>query len=208
MKPLGTILTSTALSKEYDKHFAAVLGDRLEKQPTKGKERKKYKIVKPLPAKTEYNRLRNARFTVDVSSLIEDAYSIIEELAGEMEEAADNTPESLQESEIGQRRRQAADDLGALDRPSSIPDECSEITGVYLPNDGDSGSRPARASAAGDRLTTAATILQEHIDNYEKPEDAPADYEEPDFSDLETLIGELEDTSGSLDDVDFPGMYG
>src|SRR5512135_2985576 len=61
-----------------------------------------------------------------VGDAISTAYSIIEDLAAEMRDAYDNTPESLQSSAVGEARGEAADTLEGIDQPD-VPKKLSEL---------------------------------------------------------------------------------
>lgn len=197
---VGVVVTGRSLKDGYDAYFAQVLGDYLQALPRRGKEHQKYQVLKELPDKDGYNDLRTKRFTTTVDTLIEDAYSTIEELASEMQEAYDNMPESLQGGDVGKRRQEAADNLSNLDKPD-IPDDALEVSTVFLPSL-DTSSRAKRASEAADMLNTAAGTIREQIDKMEEAA------EKPDTSELEELADKLEEDSSELEGIEFPGMYG
>lgn len=196
---VGEIVSSTALDREYDTYFAQVLGEHLQLQPREKRQRKKYKILNQLPSKQDYNALKVKRFTTTVDSLIEDAYQTVSDLADEMQEAADNTPESLKGGDVGQRREEAASELQNFDKPD-VPTFCEGLAAVFFPHK-DATSRPKRAIEAADMMTTAATTIREAIEEIEEDSDT-------DVSELESLCDQLEEDASNLEGIDFPGMYG
>ena len=151
---------------------------------------------------SEYNALKVKRYTMKVDCLIEDGYNAIEELAGEMEEAAENTPDSLKGGDVGQRRQEAADALSNLQDKPDIPAVCENLDAVFFPHR-DAKSRPKRAAEAADMLTTAAGAIREYLDA--EPEDGK---EVENADELSDLADKLEEDAAELEGVDFPGMYG
>ncbi len=195
------VVTGAALKSKYDAYYRQVLGDALQPLPRKRKERQKYRVAKPLPSKAEYDDLKAKRFTTTVEALVDDAYGVIEGLAGEMQDAFDNTPESLQGSGVGEARQEAADNLSNLtDRPD-VPEGCKDISTVFLPSL-DSTSRPKQAQEAADMLSTAASAIREQIGKAGEGDD------KPDTAEWEELADKLENDASELEGVDFPGMYG
>ena len=198
---VNQVVTGTALKKEYDAYFERLLRDHLEPQPRKRREHARFKVTKPLPSKAEYLELRNKKFTVSVDGLVEDAYDTITELAEEMQEAFDNTPEPLQNGDVGQRRQDAADALGEFMLPD-IPAEADDITVLFLPSL-DLSSRSKRADDAAEQLRTAAQAIRDFVSEMEEKEEG----EDTDSHTLEEFADQLENDATELENVDFPGMY-
>lgn len=71
-----TIITGTILKKRFGSHAAAVLSDRLERQPRAKGEREKFKIVKDLPTVEEFNALRARRFTCTVDTIVDNVEGV------------------------------------------------------------------------------------------------------------------------------------
>jgi len=196
---VNQVVTGTALKKEYDAHFERLLRDYLEPQPRKRREHARFKVTKPLPARDDYFALRNKRYTVSVDGLIEEAFDTITELAEEMREAFDNTPESLQEGDVGQRRQEAADALENFSLPD-IPAEAGDITVLFLPSL-DLSSRSKRADEAANKLRTAAEAIADFLSD--DNEDTEGDNQA-----LKDLAEQVENDASELEGVEFPGMYG
>lgn len=201
---VGELVGSQALVNAYDRYFAQVLGDRIEaKRGEKKGERTKYKIVKALPDKDEYSKLKQKEFSVTVEQLVDDAYNIAEELGNEMREVYDNMPENLQEGDLGQRRSEAADNCENIagNKPE-VPAAGCAITVMYLPSL-DTSSRAKRASEGASMMQCAAEAIREHL------EDLPEDGDEgEDDADLESLADQLENDASEFEGIEFPGMYG
>jgi hypothetical protein len=112
--PVGTTVSETELKRQFGPNARDVLCDRLDPLPRAKRERAKFKVTKELPLTTaDYEALEARRYTTTVEDLVEGAYAEIESLGEEMREAYENMPESLQQADIGQRRGEAADNLGA-----------------------------------------------------------------------------------------------
>jgi hypothetical protein len=95
--PVGTVVSSTELEKQFGPNAPDVLGDRLEPLPRVRRERTKFRVVAtdlPLTI-ADYEALELKRYTTTVGDLVEEAFSEIELLGEEMREAFENTPESL-----------------------------------------------------------------------------------------------------------------
>jgi hypothetical protein len=129
------------------------------------------------------------RITVD--DAVSGAWAVLEELAGEMREAFDNTPENLQQSAVGQAREEAADALENLSQPS-VPDGLGdrEFEYTYLP-------LKARASRS-ERCCDAVAMLQAVVDELEDDDGEAAT----------GLRDELDELISEAEAVEFPGMYG
>lgn len=141
----GSVVTSTALSKEYDRYAEMVLSSKyLKREPkTAKKERTKYSIIEQTPTKEEYIKLKQAKYKTTVRELVSDAFSDISGLADEMQEAFENMPEGLQKGDVRQRREEAASNLQNISEVE-IPDEAKEIEIVHYPAL-DTSSRRKRA---------------------------------------------------------------
>lgn len=134
-----------------------------------------------------------------VADAVSEAWSIVEELASEMREAYDNTPESLQQSGVGEARGEAADALENLSEPE-VPDAVSELRATFfrpkLPK------RASRAQRLADGLIAAETavgVVEEWLSENEGHED---------YDEVESFRDELQDFVDEANNVSFPGMYG
>lgn len=130
----------------------------------------------------------NAPVAVTVASLIDSAFDEIQSLAWEMREAFDCTPENLQNSEVGQRREDAADSLeNLLDCPEILPWLDGIVTKFTYRR---TRSRRDRAYEAVCMLRTSAEAIRVRI------------------VELQCYADDLLNTAEELDCVEFPGMYG
>jgi len=197
MFKVGQIVTKSALIKGYDAYVVRVLDDYLEEQDRIKREQTKYKVLQALPSKAEYLEMKTKKYTVTVTDLVSDAYGIVESLQGEMEEAYGNMPYSFQDTDLGQRRSDAAEALGNVASNSpDVPEAVGNLRGVFLPHL-DTGSRAKQAGEAVDMMETAAMIIREHAED-----EAMADL------DIESIADQLENDATELAAVEFPGMYG
>ena len=67
-----------------------------------------------------------------VGDAISTAFGIIEDLATEMRDAYDNTPESLQSSGVGEARGEAADALEGISEVDDVPEQVCRAEGDVL----------------------------------------------------------------------------
>lgn len=137
-----------------------------------------------------------------ISDAVSGAFSIVEELAGEMREAFDNTPESLQNSGVGEARGEAADNLeniSEVDVPERFTNEEWSVTWVEYPSGKRGLSRSKRRDNAVAAMDAVIARLDEVIDD---------STDEARVSDAETLRDDLENAKSELEAVEFPGMYG
>lgn len=200
----GSIVTSTALHKEYDHYAEQVLSKYLKREPkTARRERTKYSVLEQTPTKEEYIKLKQEKFKTTVGALVADAFSDIQSLADEMQEAFDNMPEGLQQGDVGTRREEAASALSSIDEVE-VPEEVSDIEVVYYPSL-DTSSRSKRAAEAAFQLRAAAEAIREFIDNFNSQ---LGDDEEENPCEVDSSVAdELESAADDLEGVEFPGMY-
>ena len=209
---VGEICGPARLYNEFDKYANQVLsGDFLQKitnDEMAKKSRIKYKILKQLPTREEYNRMRDQRFRTTVDALICDAFSEIESLADEMRSWFDNLSEGLQSADRGQRVEQAADALESLSQPD-MTELVDKIQAVFLP-ELKATSRTARATEAADMLRTASQKLTDWMDDLEENQESVTidgvEYKF-DLSDIESIRDDAEEAANELEGVEFPGMY-
>lgn len=141
-----------------------------------------------------------------VAGAVNDAFNVIEELAGEMREAYDSTPESLQSSGVGEARGEAADTLEQISEPD-VPGDIAEVavTFEYLPPK----RRASRADRLADGLQSAAHAIEalEALVEEKLPNDGDK-IGELDADDVRAVIDEIQGMIDEAEGVSFPGMYG
>jgi hypothetical protein len=188
---VGEVVTATALTKAYDAYAKHVLPDDcLEEQEMTGKkgERRKYKILAPLPDRAEYRRLKDERYTRKAGRLIDNAFDDLQELGNELEWSVDNLPDSLQGSYQAEQKREVGEELVRLaEEKPDLPDGAADVLVLHYPSL-HQFSRAKRASEIAASLRSAAEALTGRG-----------------FGDV---ADELEDVAGQLEQVEFPGMYG
>ena len=130
---------------------------------------------------------------MELSVVVADAYQALIELGDEMQEAYDNTPESLQGSAIGEARQEAADQLSGLDQPTVH--ESIEATKIKVHVPVRSPSAQARLSRS-DRRDDAISMLQSCVDVLQ---------DMAEYSHVDPLIEELDQLISEAEAVEFPG---
>lgn len=152
--------------------------------------------------------------TTTVGDAINTAFSTIEDLASELREAYENTPESLQQSGAGEARGEAADTLENISEPD-VPECAQELpvafTHMPLP----------RRSSRSDRLADglgyayqAIEVIEERIEvltkqqsDNDKDDSAVAETQE-EIDALDSLRDEVTTMIEEAESVEFPGMFG
>ena len=135
-----------------------------------------------------------------ISDAISEAFSTFEELGQEMRDIFDNMPESLQGSDLGQRREEAADTMEQLSEPT-IPEGLGEREFEYTYYLSKSSSRNSRR----DEATALLSAVRDELDmiiNDNTITKAGQDV------DAESLHDEVDTLISDAEGADFPGMYG
>lgn len=204
---VGQVVKIAQLNKEFGPHAVGVLDGYLESMPREKSKQRTYKCVKDLPGKTEFFRLRDAKYTKSIADLVGDAFSTFEELAGEVSDWFDNLPQAFQDGEKGDALTTAKDALEGVSAPD-VPDSIGERMIVCIP--------PAKVVSRADRLDEAKDMLQHVVDDLneaiseaEGNPDEEAEAKLPfDKDEAETLVSDLESAIGDVESVEFPPMFG
>jgi len=116
----------------------------------------------------EYQDLHQKRYTTTVEALINNAFSQIEELTKEMQDAYLTMYENLQASDVGLRQKDAAEGLELLviDKPV-IPGSASKIEAFFLPA-ASLSSKSKRAGNAGAMLRAASVAIRSSLEAHEE----------------------------------------
>lgn len=140
-----------------------------------------------------------------LADMVSEAFGEITALGEEMREAFDNTPESLQQSGVGERRGEAADNLeniSEVDVPESLGSEEIEYSVPdRTPAQLRKLSRTNRRDDAEALLSYVIGHLQEKVVDDDKRTQDLRD-------EASSLIDDLENAKGELEAVEFPGMFG
>jgi hypothetical protein len=136
------------------------------------------------------------------------AFCCIEELAGEMRDAFENTPESLQGSGAGAAREEAADQLENIYEPS-VPDTVQHLPVVFalLPL----SRRATRSERLNDGLQyamSAIEVMQERIDTDYADEEKLTPEQKDQLAEITECIDNVQAMIDEAEGVSFPGMYG
>jgi len=130
-----------------------------------------------------------------VGDAISTAFGIIEDLATEMRDAYDNTPESLQSSGVGEARGEAADALEGISEVDDVPEQFAELKVTFY-------ALPLKSKASRrDRMADGLRYAEEAITALEAYEGADEDGKDGLITDIQSMIDEAEA-------VEFPGMFG
>lgn len=184
----GVKVSKTKLVNAYkDPYALEVLEEMLEEIPDKNRVQM-YRTKWTLPDKEAFLLLKQKKYTVEMSSLLEEAFSEIEELGNELEAWYDNMPENTKESERAYTLEQSKDDLQNI-QPVILPKELENTTMVYYPSLKPATSRASRASVVEGQLRAVAEELNE-IEGHDD------------------LIRDIEEAADALSSVEFPGMFG
>jgi hypothetical protein len=187
-----------SLTKAFDGHVFEVMEAHLELVLDKG--RLPFRIIESLPTKEEYLTIRDAYYTHTLEHHLASAYAEIETLADELSEAFENMPESLQGSELGERRSEASQELMEIaEDPPMVPEEFASVELLHIPSTKVS-SRGDRAEEAASRMKAVAQKLSELLQTTKTRKSVAANVEE--------VCEQLEDHANAVRDIEFPGMYG
>ncbi len=147
-------------------------------------------------------RIQKVKYESTVSGAISDAFSIIEELAGEMREAFENTPESLQQGGAGAARGEAADQLESISE-LDVDDKFGEIKIEFE-------YKPVRNPSRRERRDEAAQMLGVAINALEELEFPVSTLEEAEelSGERDDLVSDIQNMLDEADGVEFPGMFG
>ncbi|KAA5538588.1 hypothetical protein FYK55_27255 [Roseiconus nitratireducens] len=198
---VGESYSRQSVTRSYDSLIWQVLRAHFEFPSTTRSGSSKVVIAAALPAKEEYAAVKEMHFTKTLETLVNDAYEIVAELAEEMEEAFENTPESLQDSDIGQAREEAASQLESIsaDAPE-VPDSLQEYKVIHFPSKSGK-SRADRAGVAAGILRAAIGAVRQHLD-------PPPKLPRSERKSIDEFLVQLERDIDEIESVEFPGMYG
>ena len=197
---VGKDYSGQSITRSYDGHVWEVLRGHVERLPRAKGQRTSFKIVAALPEKAEYLQLKERHFTYTLEQLVDDAYGIVDELQGELQEAHEKMPEGLQGSPVGEARSEAADQLGNISDPPELPPCVSSLRIVHYPSLHQT-SRRQRAYEAEEMMQVVAKAIRQYQQGEAKLKKAEA-------KDLDECCQQLEGNAEELDSVEFPGMFG
>ena len=221
-RAVGSVLTALKLKGAYGGHVIGVWGgSRLkEKGERKKGAQQRYEVVKALGTMDEFCKDRDAKYTIQVTDLIENAFMNIGELADEMRQWHDSMPDNLRDnSSKGEEVGQAADDLegiqDALDMDCLTDgvEEGEELRAVSLPDLSGSTSRASRRDQAVSELQAAKEAIDELVEiinGGSRPfkSDKTDDDATIRVQSLEQLSSDLDEAISTAENVEFPGMFG
>lgn len=187
-----------ALRNRYDIYVDVVLDAYLHpRKRAKGAPRT-FSVIRTLPDKEHYLRLRDIYYSQQISHLIATAYATAESLKEEFQEMIDGTPDNLQNSDLTQQRQQAVDDLEQIEQDKfELPSEWDGSV-VHLPGL-TVKSRNDQCCEAADQLDTAAKALEATW---------TANQGSHDVTLLRQYIDTIEGSAEAFRAVSCPGMYG
>lgn len=138
-----------------------------------------------------------------VAELVADAHSTVTGLGEEFREMYDNAPESLQQTDVNQRRDETASAIESLSEPD-VDEKLGALPAKFSPwqpaRKGRGLSRADQAAEAVARLETAVEVLQEYAEAEGRSEE--------DKDAAESLVSDIEELRGEMEGLEFPGMFG
>lgn len=191
----GMTIGIAKLRNLYDAHVFTILGELLEEAPRKRGTPRKYKLLKDLPTREQYKKLKEARYTTTLADLVSNAYSEAVCLRDELQDWYDNLPESFQSGDKGEQLQTAIDQLGECDSEPDLPEWLGEVQAVHYP--------ALKLESRSDRCAEAVSSL----------EDAKAaldalEVEGEKKDEVEELCETLDTAISAWQDTEFPGMFG
>lgn len=155
-----------------------------------------------------------------VGGFVSDAHSAMGELGDEMQEAYDNAPDSLKETDVNQRRSEAADTIEGLSEPDISSSILSELDVSYQADNGKmyrgrrSQSRNCRGANVSAAMRACADAVQQWVDDNPEDDGVPEgkEYSADDFAEAhgeaDEVINACNEFADEMENVDFPGMFG
>ena len=121
------------------------------------------------------------------------AYEAVADLGSEMQDIFDNTPDSLQYTDVGMARQEAASSAsGIADNKPEVP---APLTGVEV------FRLPIMATSRGAQAHDAAQALEAVVQAAE----ALSEKEQKECKDF---LDQLSEDAQAIEDIEFPGMFG
>lgn len=156
--------------------------------------------------------LRLHETTTTVSAAVEDSYASLQELRDEVQEAYDNTPDSLKQSESGSAREECVSALDQFcdDAPDLDGLELSEVLDLRVVYGGNRRRRQSRSDRRDDvvrSMHAAADVLEGWVANAESEDDesAATKYDEDHLAEVTAVVERLREHADEADGVEFPG---
>lgn len=156
-------------------------------------------------AKREPRQPKHYTEEFSLPDAVSEAFGEITALAEEMREAFDNTPDSLQQSGVGEARGQAADDLENISEVE-VPGEADKglhLLRVQVPRTRYGSRNPSRAARRDDACATLQACMDMLDTHIEKMPVGEVDTDE-----AQSFRDELDSAKDEAEQVNFPGMYG
>lgn len=229
-------VTEIAIKNVYGPHAMAVIWDLVEQKEGAPSKKKKDAPAKPpaegkrsrsaprplkrysaaettvLPTMNEFRAALNKKYTITARSLVEDAYSVIEDLAGEAREIVDGASNTgLENTQRIQTFSETADTLEDLSIPD-LPDVFDEVEVVRLPTISNATGRAHRMGEALSDMQLACDEVEKWLEDKKQSGEAATEdedeKEELDESEIESAIKDIRDAVNAAEGVEFPGMYG
>lgn len=221
-KTLGVV----ALKNMFDAYAPMVLdGIFIKRLPREGKgDRKKFEVIKPLPTKETYEKIKQLKYTARLDDVISGACGELANLAEEIRSWYDSLPEGLQQADKGQQLDECANQLENISEPD-VPDFARAMA-VYAPPMLNVNSRGDRRDDCVHQLQQAVQMLQDakemeqfalfheeqgrtvHLfQEARKGQEQPEETAEEQKDALQALVDELDNIINDAESAEFPGMY-
>jgi len=192
--PMGEQYTARALASRFGAHWSQVLDGYLALVPVEKGKQRRYEATKRIPNSEEYQELERKAFTKTIAAMINEAYGIMEELGLELSEAFENMPESLQGTDLGVDREEAAYQCtNVADDKPEVPEIIKNIEVFRRPI----LKQTSRRMQAKDVIECLEAI-HEHVARL-----AVAKKKE-----VAAFLHKILKDADYIDVIDFPGMFG
>lgn len=195
-------MTKQGIEKKYNSRHATDVLTRtgyIEFMPREKGKHTRFQILKDLPELIDFKTLYDKVYTYTISGLIEDACSELEGLKDELQEWYDSLPESFQNGDKGSTLQDTISTLENIQEPD-IPCWVAEETTVLAPSLSHRTGRAHRRDCATDKLHAVVDWVETYKIEH-------ADISEDQESDLDAIVGEIEQIISEAECVEFPGMY-
>ena len=150
-------------------------------------------------------RTKTRERTLSVADAVSEACGELQSLAEEMREAFDNTPESLQQSPVGEARDEAANVLEGIDEPD-VPEGLGSERMKF--QERALTQRQMLRKSRSARRDDAVQLLQRVVEQLDEAIDDKENMNEVEIAEAESLRDNVQNVIDEAEGVEFPGMYG
>ena len=152
--------------------------------------------------KSKTTRAKKPKPTIEltIAATVGDCYSTLENLGQEFRDICDNTPDSLQSTDLYDRRDTTASTIEGMSEPD-VPEWLGEVTFIWT-----QWPRSSTKSRGG-QCSEAAAMLQAVVDKLDELIEANS-YTKEQNDDMASLKDDLETIISEAEGCEWPGMFG